>query len=193
MAMVMFDLETLGTRAGCAILSIGAVEFDPASGRLGAEFYTVINRRSCVARGLVEDPSTLAWWSKQSPEAQKVLAEAETAEQGLGGALVAFTGYLGAFGKRDLQVWAMADFDIPILSHCYSLVGYPLPWMYYNGRCYRTLRSLGNVSGPAPVPGVAHNALSDAKAQALQAINILRQLKGMNYEENARSPSAAAV
>lgn len=176
MPHVMFDLETLGTRAGCAVLSIGAVEFCPDSGRLGAEYYQVINRRSCVSKGLTEDAGTLAWWSKQSPEAQKVLAEAETCEQGLGGALVTFTRYLERFGKRDLRVWAMADFDIPILSHCYALVGYPLPWLYYNGRCYRTLRSLGNLKTPAPRPGVAHNALDDAKAQAQQAIEILQSI-----------------
>src|SRR5688572_29962905 len=99
---VMLDLETLGTRPGCAILSIGAVAFDRHTGALGPEFYMVVNRKSCEAKGLTQDQSTLDWWSRQSAEAKKVLAEAENAPNGLGGALVQFTAYLQKFGKRDL-------------------------------------------------------------------------------------------
>lgn len=174
---VMLDLETLGTRPGCAILSIGAVAFDRHTGALGPEFYMVVNRKSCEAKGLTQDQSTLDWWSRQSAEAKKVLAEAENAPNGLGGALVQFTAYLQKFGKRDLFVWGNgADFDQPIITACYATVGYPLPWLFYNNRCYRTLRSLGNVKGEAPRQGVYHNALDDAKTQALQAVNILKQL-----------------
>jgi DNA polymerase III epsilon subunit-like protein len=174
---VMLDLETLGTRPGCAILSIGAVAFDRHTGALGPEFYMVVNRKSCEAKGLTQDQSTLDWWSRQSAEAKKVLAEAENAPNGLGGALVQFTAYLQKFGKRDLFVWGNgADFDQPIITACYASVGYPLPWLFYNNRCYRTLRSLGNVKGEPPRQGVYHNALDDAKTQALQAVNILKQL-----------------
>jgi exodeoxyribonuclease VIII len=173
----MLDLETLGTRPGCAILSIGAVAFDRHTGDLGPEFYMVVNRKSCEAKGLTQDQSTLDWWSRQSAEAKKVLAEAENAPNGLGGALVQFTAYLQKFGKRDLYVWGNgADFDQPIITACYATVGYPLPWLFYNNRCYRTLRSLGNVKGEPPRHGVYHNALDDAKTQALQAVNILKQL-----------------
>jgi DNA polymerase III epsilon subunit-like protein len=41
MSDVMIDLETLGRRPGCAILSIGAVEFGPAG--LGRELYIVLD------------------------------------------------------------------------------------------------------------------------------------------------------
>lgn len=45
---VMVDLETLGTRPGCKILSIGAVEFgvgpDYNEDGLGAEFYVEVQR-----------------------------------------------------------------------------------------------------------------------------------------------------
>lgn len=172
----MLDLETLGTRPGCAILSIGAVAFDRHAGRLGDEFYMVVNRKSCTSKGLVEDASTLEWWSRQSEEARKVLAEAETAANGLGGALVQFTAFLQKFGKRDLYIWGNgSDFDQPILTACYAVTGYPLPWLFYNNRCYRTLRALGNIKAEHR-HGVAHNALDDAKTQAHQAINILKKL-----------------
>jgi exodeoxyribonuclease VIII len=179
MVDVMLDLETLGTRAGCAILSIGAVAFDRHSGELGPEFYMVVNRKSCEAKGLVTDQGTLDWWKRQTPEARKVLEEAETAPNGLGGALTQFTGYLQKFGKRDLYVWGNgSDFDQPILSACYAAIGYPLPWLYYNNRCYRTVRALAGIKGEPPRHGVAHNALDDAKTQAMQAINCIRKLTG---------------
>lgn len=178
MPHVMLDLETLGTRPGCSVLSIGAVEFDPHSGKLGSEFYEVISRRSCRDKGLLEDADTIAWWSRQNAQAKKVLDDAEACKQGLGGALVLFTRYLEKFGKRNLYVWGCgADFDQPIIAACYATVSYPLPWLYYNNRCYRTLRALGKVSGDAPPRhGVYHNALDDAKTQALQAINIVQKM-----------------
>jgi DNA polymerase III epsilon subunit-like protein len=174
---VMLDLETLGTRPGCAILSIGAVAFDRHTGALGPEFYMVVNRKSCEAKGLTQDQSTLDWWSRQSAEAKKVLAEAENAPNGLGGALVQFTAYLQKFGKRDLFVWGNgADFDQPIITACYASVGYPLPWLFYNNRCYRTLRSLAGLKAEPPRHGVYHHSLDDAKTQALQAVQCMRAL-----------------
>jgi hypothetical protein len=176
---VMLDLETLGTAPGCAVLSIGAVAFDQYGGQLGPEFYEVISRASCRKHGLIEDEDTLAWWSKQSSQARQVLADAEASTaQGLGGVLVKLTGYLQKFGKRDLHIWGNgSDFDQPILAACFRVVKYPLPWLYYNNRCYRTLRSLASIPGAAPRQGVYHNALDDAKTQALQAINILQKLR----------------
>ena len=70
---VMIDLETLGTNPDCVILSLGAVEFDPATGEQGREYYEVIDRGSQQHLGRTEDSSTLAWWDRQSPEARKVL------------------------------------------------------------------------------------------------------------------------
>lgn len=177
MPHVMLDLETLGTAPGCAILSIGAVEFDPVEGKLGREFYEVVNTQSCEAKGLTKDPSTLAWWEGRSPEARKVLAEAASCRNGLGGALAQFTRYLEQFGKRNLYVWGCgADFDQPIIAACYAKCSYPLPWLFYNNRCYRTLRALGKVSGEPPRHGTYHHALDDAKTQALQAINIVKKM-----------------
>lgn len=177
MPHVMLDLETLGTAPGCAILSIGAVEFDAHTGKLGPEFYQVVNTESCRIKGLTEDPGTLKWWNDRAPDARKVLAEAATSKNGLGGALVMFTRYLEQFGKRNLYVWGCgADFDQPIIAACYAKCSYPLPWPFYNNRCYRTLRALGKVKGDPPRHGVYHHALDDAKTQALQAIEIVKKM-----------------
>lgn len=43
-------------------------------------------------------------------------------------------------------VWAKgADFDFPILSHLFSLVGLPAPWHYRNKACMRTLKMLAEL------------------------------------------------
>lgn len=179
MADVMIDLETLGTRPGCAILSIGAVMFDRHAGALGPEFETVVNRKSCAKHGLFEEASTLAWWDRQSPEARKVLAAAEVAENGLGGALVMLSGFLQKFGKKDLRVWGCgSDFDIGILTHCYAVVKQPLPWMFWNSRCLRTLRDVAPPSHePERKNGVAHTAIDDARNQAREAVRIYQALR----------------
>lgn len=176
---VMMDLETLGTRPGCAILSIGAVAFDRYSGTLGAEFYTVVSRKSCLKHGLFEEASTLQWWERQSEEARKVLAEAETSKNGLGGALIQLTGFLQKYGKKDLKVFGCgSDFDIAILAHCYATVKQPLPWQFWNSRCLRTLRDVAPPSHePLRKNGVAHSAIDDARNQAEEAIRIFKALR----------------
>ncbi len=68
MLHVMLDIETLGTRAGCKVLSIGAVIMTPQGP--GREFYTTVSRDSQNRYGLVEDRETVEWWARQSPQAR---------------------------------------------------------------------------------------------------------------------------
>jgi hypothetical protein len=70
---VMLDIETLSVSKNAAIISIGAVFFNPATGEMGNEFYQTITRASCEAQGLEVDGDTLQWWSEQSLEARAVL------------------------------------------------------------------------------------------------------------------------
>lgn len=171
---IMVDLETLGTQPGSVILSIGAVEFDPDRG-LGAAFYTVISRGSCLLEGLTEDANTLAWWSRQSKEARAVLDQANSpSAHTLHHALQDFW----AFMRRDDEVWGNgSDFDNVLLAAAYQATGLPLPWKFWNNRCYRTLKSL-RPDVPFVRSGTHHNALDDARTQADHAVHILRALKG---------------
>ena len=171
MEHVMIDLETLGRRAGCSILSIGAVAFGPEG--LGAELYTVVNRASCTAAGLHEDPGTLAWWEKQSASARAVLGQATEGGDLLPVALGKLTEFLGQFNCRKVQVWGNgADFDNAILTACYAALGQDIPWEFWNNRCYRTLKSLKPQVKLAR-QGTYHNALDDAKSQAAHAIQLM--------------------
>ncbi len=67
-----------------------------------------------------------------------------------------------------------ADFDNAILAHCYSRLGRPAPWKFWNSRCYRTLKSFSPVRGKRI--GVHHHALDDAKTQAADAMAIAAAL-----------------
>lgn len=176
MENVMVDLETLGQGPGCVVLSIGAVMFDETG--LGEEFYMVVNQESCEDEGLKADQSTLDWWSKQSPEARVVLDEAKTGGVPLIHALQEFGAYLEQYNMRAVKIWGNgASFDNTILVACYKAVGIETPWKFWNDRCYRTFKALFP-SVKLERQGTYHNALDDAKTQALHAVMLLEALNG---------------
>jgi len=173
---VMVDLETYGQRAGCPILSIGAVAFDKGLNELGPEFYQVIKMSSCEEVGLQADQSTIDWWNTQSKDARKVVDQALGNKRGtkmLQVSLIAFNKYLEQFGSN-VKVWGNgSDFDNAIMAYAYHKCMVEPYWKFWNNRCYRTLK--GIVSGPkAERLGTYHNALDDAKTQAAHAIILLR-------------------
>ncbi len=172
MKNVSIDLETLGTQPGSIILSIGAVKFDPATGQLGEEFYCVVHQDSCASAGLTADKDTLTWWTKQSPEAQQVLDQSEDPDvaDSLSDALMMLANFLGEGAK----IWSNgANFDQPLLDVAYHRCGIPLPWKYWNSRCYRTVVALHpNEKAIRPPTVLAHNALEDAKWQAKHLMNV---------------------
>ena len=175
MKNIMVDLETLGQVPGCVVLSIGAVAFDDTN--LGAEFYTVINIADSKSFGLHENDETLAWWGKQNPEARKVLDEASdmATSKSVVATIKAFNQYLAPFGHGSIKVWGNgANFDNTILSAMYSAADLKTPWPFWNDRCYRTLKNLfKDIKVPARL-GTYHNALDDAKHQALHAVQIFQ-------------------
>jgi hypothetical protein len=78
---VMIDLETLATSSDAAILTIGAVKFDPF-GREKQQadmdsFYVRVDLDSCHEIGLVTNDDTIAWWASQSKEAQAAAFDPE--------------------------------------------------------------------------------------------------------------------
>lgn len=181
---IMVDLETLGTTPGCSIMSIGAVVFDPRLGTLGPEFYTVISRQSCADAFLFEEEGTIKFWERQPPEAKKILDEValDTAAS-LGEALSFFASWLKAQDTdgRQVRLWGNgADFDNAILSSAYAAIKQKMP-ATFGGRCYRTIKNLEELFAFEPFPklervGTYHNALDDAKSQALHMQAIIRHI-----------------
>ncbi len=172
---VMVDLETLGRRAGCKVLSIGAVVFGPSG--LGAEFYSRILRAE--QGDLHEDPDTIQWWAGQKEGAKAELFGSDEGKVLLAQSLKDFNTWLEHLAPRDnrgnleLAVWGNgADFDNAILQSCFAATDQTQAWPFFNNRCYRTLKGLAPAVKLSR-QGTYHNALDDAKSQAEHAVRIL--------------------
>ena len=176
---VMVDLETLGRRPGCKILSIGAVVFGPKG--LGAEFYEEVKIDD--QGSLTIDKSTIEWWERQSPEARDRLYGGPDTKPPLRTALTNSNIWLDRLATRDekqqLQaaVWGNgADFDNAILQVAFDATNAGDPaWPFWNNRCYRTLKGLAPEIKIAR-QGTHHNALDDAKSQAEHAVRLMAKL-----------------
>lgn len=172
-AHFMIDLETLGRRAGCQVLSLGAVQFGPDG--LGDEFYANFTTDDQAAVGLVAEPDTVAWWARQSPEAKAALEEHKRPVRHV---LIAFRQWLlNRSGSG--RIWGNgASFDEPILLALHDAFLAEPPWKYKYSRCFRTLRAMHANIPWAAGNKLPHHALEDAKSQALQAIAILNVTDG---------------
>jgi len=170
---VMIDLETLSTRPTAAILSIGAVQFDPYSGKFGEKFYTTILTESCKTAGLSINQDTVNWWCGQGESAQKVLHDCMDFQTSP--TLSESLSDLSKFVKDNhlKYPWSCgAGFDIPILSNAYAVTKQQIPWDFWNARCYRTMKALFRVDEDK-FEGTAHNALDDAIHQAKHLCKIM--------------------
>ena len=163
---VMVDLETLGIGSNAAIISLGAVAFDVDRG-LGAEFYMTIDPQSCVDAGLKMDGSTIMWWMHQSDEARSAFKKK-------GDPLELVLGAFADWYPKAACLWGNgATFDNVILDNAYKALNGKRPWHFTKDRCYRTLKNLRPDVTQERV-GTHHNALDDAKFQALHAIKIMK-------------------
>lgn len=188
MKHVMLDLETMGNGPRAAIVSIGAVFFDPLTGELGAEFEAAIDLRSSAKSGEI-DPDTVLWWLGQGEEARAGLIKGEQFQ--LPDALCNFYRWIVACcPDRDVQMWGNgAGFDNVILRSAYVACGLIVPWKHWNDRDVRTIVDLGrtllgfNPKKEMPFEGVRHCALDDAKHQARYVSAIIQQLAGKPTQE----------
>lgn len=161
MQHVMLDLETWGTRPGCALRSIGAVSFNLYSA-IGDEFYRNIDDDSCGEAGLIYEDSTIAWWKKQSPESVAALA---VNPQPLKNVIADFHNWFRDQGGE--FIWSHGgNFDEPIWSAAAYIAGQQTPWKFWNARCTRTAYALvGFDPHSITRTGTYHNALDDARYQ----------------------------
>jgi len=180
---LMVDLETMGKKPGAPIVSVGAVFFDPASGKTGAEYYQVINLESSMSFGARPDASTILWWLKQSPEARSAIVVDDTV--GLVEALEQFLDFIAenaANGSRSVQLWGNgSSFDCSLLEAAFELADTPFPIPHWNYRDVRTVVELGKAVGlnsryDIPFEGDQHNALADARHQVKYVSAIWQRL-----------------
>lgn len=180
---LVIDLETTGVEAGCPILSIGACSVDQQH-----KFYQSVSHADCIKHGLKDNFETIAWWQRQNKEARD---EAFSGITSLIQALGEFHDFFRRIPAKKIFVWGNgADFDLPILKAAYSKCNMSVPWLPYNGRCYRTMKNnYPDVVAPA-LSGVKHNALDDAVYQAIHLRMILQHRKRINDYYNSRTEEA---
>jgi hypothetical protein len=168
----MLDLETLGTRPGCVILTLGAVKFDPYTLNdpgPGIYFRVDVDEQTALGREVQED--TLQWWLDQVEDVR---------EEALGKqdrvSLDTMYRDLNRFLVGVNNIWAQGPlFDFAILEHLYRQMGWPTPWHYWQ---IRDSRTLFGVHGDPRVKGKAglHNALEDCVSQATAVQQIYNRL-----------------
>ncbi|EGM7733286.1 3'-5' exoribonuclease [Escherichia albertii] len=174
---MMIDLETMGKNPDAAVISIGAIFFDPQTGDIGPEFSKTIDLDTA---GGVIDRDTIKWWLKQSREAQSAILADEIP---LDDALLQLREFIDEnSGEFFVQVWGNGtSFDNVILRRSYERQGIPCPWHYCNDRDVRTIVELGGAMNfdartAIPFEGERHNALDDARYQAKYVSAIWQKL-----------------
>lgn len=174
---VMLDLETVDTCPTSAILSIGAVKFNKNTSKIGPSFYRVVDVKSCYDLGLTYNPETLKWWASQSETARAVFTQESVP---IKEALELFSIFLY---YHDLKIWGNgSDFDNVILANAYKAANIKQPWEFYNNRCYRTFKSSLLIRTKiTKFSGVHHNALDDARNQAIHLQELVK-LNNSPYE-----------
>ena len=168
---LMIDIEAAGKSTSAALLSIGAVFFNPATGELGEQFYQPIKLASSQYHGGTIDASTVEWWMKQSEEARSVFnAENRVSLKDALNGLAAFIKTTA--GDADVHVWGNGPaYDNAILATAFHATWIKQPWSFSKDTCVRTMVMLGRQLGIDPKydmtrEGEHHNALDDAIHQA---------------------------
>ena len=165
----MLDIETMATSPRATILTLGAVKFDPFTDEFFDEMYIRIDIEEQEKLGREIDPSTLEWWGKQDPE---IMMEAFSDEDriSLNEAMDLFHKFAWGCDK----VWSHgAVFDIVIIEDLLRQMGRTEPWKFWDCRDTRTLFDLADPDMPQ---SAKHNALEDAKRQAIGVQNVMRKL-----------------
>lgn len=167
---LMIDLETLGTTPECVVVSIGATFFDIEKKIIGPDFYVVLKIQDQLDKGRKIQADTLEWWFGQSNAAKSVFHEGSKLPIEV---LNMLSTWLKAncSNSRDLRVWGNGStFDISIMENIYRQYNLKLPWGYNAIMDLRTFRRFVAKNQKVENIGTSHNALDDAKSQAVFVI-----------------------
>jgi len=168
----MIDLETMAVTPDAAILSIGACAFDLTQRNEAKEivdrFYVAVSLESNEAANRRFQAGTIAWWLKQSKEAQASLFEEPI--RNLRTACTELRMWAQNLTPAVNWIWANdPDFDIVILRNAFQQVDQLWPWHFALNRSCRTIKHLAWPDDDCPnfrAGTVHHRADDDAIAQA---------------------------
>lgn len=182
MKQIMIDIEGLSLAPRALILSIGAVECCGAAP--GEEFYLTLDAYAQPQRHV--SASTALWWIKQAltnPVAATALFSGEHASMKTAlDRLAAFCARIRENDADTLEVWFNGpQYDAVVLESAFADEGIKVPWSYNEVRDCRTIFKLAeekgwDSAGIDHTKFVEHNALADAKIQALRLRSALTYL-----------------
>jgi len=155
MRHVSLDLETWGTNPDAAIISIGAVIFDPngdpATFRDWNKFHVAIDPATTKQFNRQFDTGTLMWWmhADRRESLDQWLAMPKVS---LDEALEGFRSWVldrgdGApqMANDQVVVWGNGStFDNVLMRESYRAMGSYAPWSFRNDRDLRTLKSFAS-------------------------------------------------
>jgi hypothetical protein len=165
-AHVMTDIETLGKRPGCVVLSAAFVRFSDE-----AQVTLNLSIPDQQALGLEIDEETAAWWRDQEAKHPGAWAAATANPTPLAAALAYIAQWLGwARGSDELSIWCHgAPFDCPILEELFRRAGIKCPWEFWQVRDTRTLYDLALIRKEDFAVPPPHIALNDCIGQTRAA------------------------
>lgn len=174
----MIDIETVGTVAGCVVLSIGYLEFLPKG---KDDFFSLVgSKRSHIYQldmkeqvdlGYKIDPDTMGWWANQSEEA-RVRAFDTPANSTL---LQALTKLQSLLAEVD-DIWSYGYMDVSMLNYMSRKETGKDLFFYRKFNDLRTVTKLMEFKwDEKPVGMVAHDPLHDCVAQALAVQKLMRE------------------
>jgi hypothetical protein len=180
---VMLDIETLGTKPDCVVVTFGAVKFNPHSDSVpDSGMYVRLNADEQIAHGRSVEDDTLQWWMTQpEPVREEAIGDGDRC------GVTDFIQQLNRFLVGVDAIWAQGPaFDMVILENLYRQWGYPQPWLYYQ---IRDSRTLFKVHGDPRVAGRDghHNALADCVYQAQGVQQIYQSLNIQPRWPNVKS------
>lgn len=193
---VMIDVENLGVQPDCAVLTIGAVQFDIHTGEIGATFYERIDRNKALKYGRM-DLSTMRWWEDQDPA---IRAEAFDGQSHPVTVAVAFRDWFARTFPSSPFVWGNGScMDIVQLEwwlrNCDPKKdkrgSFAYPWAYYNIMDMRTIMRVAKLRMPRTRPEWVrhHHALDDAKYQVDWVCQAMKKCRGIITEMRPLAPA----
>jgi len=185
---VMIDIETLGTRPDAVVLSVGAVAFRPfaTTGEFvlveKAEFHRFLDIDEQVRDGRTIDVDTIKFWLHNKGTLVSILLEEQNSQFDM---LSGLRQFLEVYKPK--RLWARGpQFDQVILENMISANNLPPLWEYWRWMDMRTLvrisdaviceddaSAIRQMTGPR----VKHDALDDAKNQAILTARYLKYLQ----------------
>jgi hypothetical protein len=172
---VMCDLECLDSASTAAIISIGLVYFDLQRRELGDELYLQLSipaLKQQLSLGRTMSLDTMCWWMQQSDEARAVWKGSDN-KIGNGECLSELKNFFDI--EEKVILWGNGStYDNVVLRGYLQTFNAQVPFHYSRDYCYRTMKGVFGHKAKLERVGTHHNALDDAKTQAMHLINMYK-------------------